>query len=106
MSTAERYRAFARECMRWAERATGIEHREALLDMATAWAEAAARFDHQHDLIGQFNKATVIASSRLQAAKRPTNGSNEPPAESEVGPTDGRGEPNEGLGGRGDAGAM
>jgi len=52
MSKAEKYRAFARECMRWAEHAQiSIEHREALLDMATACAEVAARLDYQFVLI-------------------------------------------------------
>jgi hypothetical protein len=41
MSEAEKYRAFARECVRWAEGAQiSIEHREALLGMATTWAQA------------------------------------------------------------------
>ena len=52
MSEAEKYRAFARECIRWAERAQiSLEHREALLDMATACAEVAARLDYQFVLI-------------------------------------------------------
>jgi hypothetical protein len=89
--------------MRWAEHATGIEHAEALLDMATAWAEAAAQLDHQHNLVERFNEATVIAGSRLQAAKGTTKGANRPAAEVQAEPTDGRGEPNEGLSARGDA---
>ena len=52
MSTAERYRAFACECMRWAERAQDVEHRETMLDMATRWAQAAALVDHLHTLMG------------------------------------------------------
>lgn len=55
MSTADQYRAFARECIRWANGATYIEHREAFLDMATHWVEAAARLDHQHALFDQFD---------------------------------------------------
>ena len=34
MTTPDRYRAFARECMQWAEKAKDIKHREILLDMA------------------------------------------------------------------------
>jgi hypothetical protein len=64
MSTADQYRAFARECIRWANGATNIEHREAFLDMATHWAEAAARLDHQHALSDQFDHL-------IQDAKRP-----------------------------------
>ena len=56
MSEAAKYRAFARECIRWAERAQiSLEHREALLDMATTWAKAAARLDLQFALIEQFD---------------------------------------------------
>lgn len=32
----EQYRAYARECMKWADSAKTIEHRETLLGMATA----------------------------------------------------------------------
>jgi hypothetical protein len=52
VSTAEQYRAFACECMRWAERAQGVEHRETLLDMATRCAQAAALVDHLHTVDG------------------------------------------------------
>jgi hypothetical protein len=45
MSTAEKYRAFARQCVGWADSADTIAHRETLLDMATRWVEAAARLD-------------------------------------------------------------
>ncbi len=69
MSDAEKYRAFARQCMGWAERAqTSIEHRETLLDMATTWAEVAARLDHQIAQIGDFNNSVGNARKSLQAA--------------------------------------
>src|SRR6516164_2655295 len=42
MTTPDRYRAFARECMQWAEKAKDIKHRETLLDMSACWAETAA----------------------------------------------------------------
>jgi hypothetical protein len=64
----ERYRAFARECMRWAERARNIDHREALLDMATNWAEAAARLDKQYALLHQFKASTSEAQRSLHSA--------------------------------------
>ena len=57
-SILEQYRAFARECMKWANSANTIEQREILLDMATHWAEAGARLDHQHAFIGQFGELT------------------------------------------------
>jgi hypothetical protein len=77
MSEAEKYRAFARECMRWAERAqNSIEHREALLDMAAAWAEATARLDLGFALIEQFDD--LEARKNLEAAmdghRQPTQG--------------------------------
>ena len=68
MSTADQYRALARECIRWANGATYIEHREAFLDMATHWAEAAARLDHQHALFDQFDHLT----GRKKAARSRT----------------------------------
>jgi len=88
-STPEQYRALARECMKWADSAKTIEQREILLDMATHWAEAAARLDHQHALIGLFGelmskaKANPRAVSKVLAAhgsglSKHTNGSGQP----------------------------
>ena len=68
MERAERYRAFARKCMRWANRAQTIEHRERLLDLATTWAEAAARLDHQYVLLDKFQRVTTEAQSSLHSA--------------------------------------
>ena len=69
MSEADKYRAFARDCMRWAQRAQiSIEHRKALLDMATAWADAAVRLDHHFALIEQFDDLTRAAMKNLRAA--------------------------------------
>jgi hypothetical protein len=89
MSTAEQYRAFARECLKWVDSAKSIEHREILLDMATHWAEAAARVDHQHALIDQFGELVSEARLSLRAARsasvadggglsKQTNGSGQP----------------------------
>jgi hypothetical protein len=47
MSTAERYRAFARECMHWAANSKDLAHREVLLDMATCWLGAASALRHR-----------------------------------------------------------
>ena len=74
MSTADRYRAFACECMRWAERAQDVERRETLLEMATRWAQAAALVDHQHTLIEQFNGLAVGAKRQLSTARQAKDG--------------------------------
>jgi hypothetical protein len=68
MSNGEKYRALARECMRRAERARSIERREALLDMATGWAEAAAQVDHQVALIDRFDESVRKARDNLRVA--------------------------------------
>ena len=68
MSNVERYRAFARECMRRAECARSIKRREALLDMATTWAEAAAQVDRHYALIGLFDGSVREALDNLLAA--------------------------------------
>ena len=68
MSKAERYRAFARECMRRAERARSTEHREALLDLATTWAEAAAQVDHNFALVDMYDESVRDAIDSLRAA--------------------------------------
>jgi hypothetical protein len=70
MATAKKYRAFARECMGWADRARTVEHRETLLDMATCWAEVAARLDHQHALLGQFDDLVRKAKWHFPGSRR------------------------------------
>ena len=70
MTAAERYRAFARACMGWADRAKAIERREILLDMATSWVEVAARLDHQHALIDRFGAIVSEANRQLSDSKR------------------------------------
>ena len=69
-SIPEQHRAFARECMKWADSANTTEQREILLDMATHWAEAGARLNHQQALIGQFGELTSKAKANLRAASR------------------------------------
>ena len=68
MSEADKYRAFARECIRWAEGAQDVEHREALLDMATAWADAAAQLDRRFALIHQFDDLAHKSRKNFSAA--------------------------------------
>ena len=72
MSTAERYRAFARECIGWASSAKDIKHRETLLDMATHWVHAAARLDHQNgqnDELDQIVRKPATETRRTAVAK-------------------------------------
>jgi len=69
MSSADQYPAFARECIRWANGATNLEHREAFLDMATHWAAAAARLDHQQALFDQFDDLVQAAKRQLGAER-------------------------------------
>jgi hypothetical protein len=67
MATAKKYRKFARQCLSWADRAQTLEHREALLDMATCWAEAAAQLEHQQGLRDQFVEIVGKATRRASA---------------------------------------
>jgi hypothetical protein len=41
VTTAETYRHFAEECLRWAEETDNEEHRQACLDMAVVWLRLA-----------------------------------------------------------------
>ena len=43
MATADEYRAFARECLKWAEEADTDEVRDAFIQMALDWKAAALR---------------------------------------------------------------
>jgi hypothetical protein len=42
-TTADEYRKFSEECLRWARNAKTDEERKTFLDMARAWTQAAAR---------------------------------------------------------------
>ena len=77
MSSADQYRAFARECIRWANGATNLEHREAFLDMATHWAAAAARLDHQQALFDQFDDPVQAAKRQLGAERTKSSANGE-----------------------------
>jgi hypothetical protein len=50
MSEAEKFRAFARECMASAAITEDIDQREAFLEMALRWAGAAARLNLRNGL--------------------------------------------------------
>jgi hypothetical protein len=74
MSSADQYRTFARECIRW-------EHREAFMDMATHWAAAAARLDHQQalfdrfeDLVQDAKRASVLSRKFADKVTRVSEG--------------------------------
>jgi hypothetical protein len=56
--------------MGWADRAQTVEHREILLDMATCWAEAAARLQHRYALLGQFDDLVSKAKGHLPGSPR------------------------------------
>jgi hypothetical protein len=45
MATAEEYKQFAKECLRWATEAETDDDRNALLEMARDWTLAALRLD-------------------------------------------------------------
>jgi len=42
VTTADTYRHFAEDCLRWAEETHNEEHRQACLDMAVVWLRLAA----------------------------------------------------------------
>jgi hypothetical protein len=52
MATADEYRQFAEECLRWARDAKPDEERKAFLDMARAWTQAAAKTNGEAATIG------------------------------------------------------
>jgi hypothetical protein len=43
MTTADEYRQFAEECLRWADKAKTAKEKKAFLDMAQTWIKAAAK---------------------------------------------------------------
>jgi hypothetical protein len=47
--SAQQYREFARECLRWAEESTSEEDRRQYIDMAKAWMQAAAESENSGD---------------------------------------------------------
>ncbi len=67
MSEAERFRAFARECIASAENTNDIDQRETLLELAMQWAFAAARLDNENRLNGPLCKSVDEAKRRVRA---------------------------------------
>lgn len=51
MSSPDEFRAFARECLRWAEETSDEKHREVLLDLAKQWMHAALQTEKTIDVI-------------------------------------------------------
>jgi hypothetical protein len=45
MTTADEFREYAKECLRWADEAETDEQRQSFLDMARDWTLAAMRLD-------------------------------------------------------------
>jgi hypothetical protein len=52
MKTAEEYRQYAEECIRWAGKAKTEEERKSFLDMAFAWTAAALRIEGLIEPVG------------------------------------------------------
>jgi hypothetical protein len=49
--SATEYREFMEECLRWARTTRSEKHREALIEMAKTWSEAAVQLERRHGLI-------------------------------------------------------
>ena len=69
MSKAEQFRAFARECMASAESTDDIDQREALLQLATQWAFAAARLDHENGIDRPLQGSIDAAKRKIRGAR-------------------------------------
>jgi hypothetical protein len=50
-ASAEEYREFMEECLRWSRTAHSEKHREALIEMAKTWREAAVQLERRHGRI-------------------------------------------------------
>jgi hypothetical protein len=46
MSKADQFRQYAEEAMRWARRAKTEKEKQAYIDLACAWTQAAVQSDH------------------------------------------------------------
>jgi hypothetical protein len=71
--SAQQYREFARECLRWAEETTSEEDHRHFIEMAKAWMHAAAELRAVSDDI------TVPPPPRPARRKTSSNGRNVPP---------------------------
>ena len=50
-ASAEEYREFMEECLQWARTTRSEKHREALIEMAKTWREAAVQLERRHGRI-------------------------------------------------------
>ena len=50
-ASAKEYREFMEECLRWARTTRSEKHREALIEMAKTWREAAVQLERRHGLV-------------------------------------------------------
>jgi len=51
MTDAADFRQFARDCQRWADKATNPSHRQIMLDMARTWIRIAIAVEHNMGLM-------------------------------------------------------
>jgi hypothetical protein len=61
-ASAKEYREFMEECLRWARTTRSEKHREALIEMAKTWSEAAVQLERRHGLVE--SRELVDASER------------------------------------------
>jgi hypothetical protein len=69
ISSAGQARAFACDCLRWAERTDDTERREILLNMTRQWSEIADSLDRREALIEQFGSIVAHAARHLHQAR-------------------------------------
>jgi hypothetical protein len=58
-ASAKEYREFMEECLRWSRTAHSEKHREALIEMAKTWREAAVHLERRHGLVESRELADV-----------------------------------------------
>jgi hypothetical protein len=59
--SAKEYREFMEECMQWARTTRSEKHREALIEIAKTWREAAAHLERSHGLSAVSTRETDSA---------------------------------------------
>jgi hypothetical protein len=65
-SSAEEFREFAQECLRWAGETKSERHRQVLLEMARTWIQAALEVERS---LGLIDDSTLIRSSKPRPGK-------------------------------------
>jgi hypothetical protein len=65
-SSAEEFREFAQECLRWAGETRSERHRQVLLEMARTWIQAALEVEGS---AGRSPEAAPLRSSKARPAK-------------------------------------